>query len=173
MSSNSPSSQSVTQSFDNWINNTYLKANAKPTLTPKQAKIANVNMLRNQDGPSGKNVFKDINYTQIQALAPTMVVKGKGDNPGGQFNAAWTSLWKECQDKSQYERLAALEKRYASFAGPFLFFGFDFWCRDPERAITEFNTSFNTLIRSGKLDGEIAVYVLVAYEKGGKVATSE
>jgi hypothetical protein len=51
-----------------------------------------------------------MNYAQIQALAPTMVVQGKGDNPGGQFNVAWTSLWKECQDKSHYERLAALDK---------------------------------------------------------------
>jgi hypothetical protein len=39
------SSQSITQSFDNWLNNTYLKANAKPTLTLAQARTANVNML--------------------------------------------------------------------------------------------------------------------------------
>jgi hypothetical protein len=102
-------SQSVTQSLDNWLNNTYLKANAKPALTLTQAKTANINMLRNQEGPNGKNVFKDMNYAQIQALAPSMVVQG--DNPGGRFNAAWTSLWKECQDKSHYERLAAMDKR--------------------------------------------------------------
>jgi hypothetical protein len=99
----------VSQSFDNWINLTYLKP--KPKCARKEAIAANMNLLRNQEEPSSKNMFRDMNYAQIRALAPSMVVNGKGDNPGGRFNTAWTSLWKDCVDKSHYERLAKLDKR--------------------------------------------------------------
>jgi hypothetical protein len=109
--------QSVTQSFENYINLTYLPHKEQvspPGPSPKQARSSNLQMLRNQEGPSAKNVFRDIKYEQIQALAPSMQVWGTGNNPGAKFRAAWAQLWDNCKDKAHYERLAALDKRYVS-----------------------------------------------------------
>jgi hypothetical protein len=110
------SSQSVMQSLDNYLNLTYLRQQrlSSPDLTTKQVRGMNIQMLHNQEEPSGKNVFKNINYEQILALARSMPAKGKGDNSGSRFIAAWTSLWKECEDQVHYERLAALDKWYSS-----------------------------------------------------------
>jgi hypothetical protein len=106
--------QSVTQSFDNFINNTFLKPKdldqqSPPTPTPKQA---HTQMIRNQEEPSGKNIFRDLKYEEIQALAPS--IQAKGNNPGAKFKAAWSRLWDACQNKAHYERLATLDKRYVS-----------------------------------------------------------
>jgi hypothetical protein len=74
---------------------------------------ANIQMIRNQEEPSGKIVFRDLNYGEIQALAPS--IPAKSDNAGAKFRAAWSRLWDACNDKAHYERLAALEKRFVLF----------------------------------------------------------
>jgi hypothetical protein len=106
----------VTQSFDNYLNLTYLcqQRISSPDLTVKQVRGINIQMLHNQEEPSGKNIFKEMKYKQILALARSMPAKGKGENAGSRFIAAWSSLWKECEDQAHYEQLAALDKRYRS-----------------------------------------------------------
>jgi hypothetical protein len=129
--------------------------------------------VKYQGVPTGKPVFATMHDAEIKELAPTMNVKG--GNRGGQVQAATTKLWDEAVKAGRdvyYKRLEEDMRAYVLHLCFRCYFVLMI-IRDPANFVEMVNLTLTNIARSGNIDGELAIYVMVAYQKDNEVKVSQ